>query len=390
LKGFNSHGAEYEETYSKYETNKTIRSHGQLEVVDEMDITTIRMKVCITCWKTQCICQNSSNDATASECSATVSGKSERKLPRVEVPQNIQHYVKTDGSPSKYTALRQGGRLAVPDDAPWQFTILFVGVDNGEKTDPDLNLKSEFEKIQQTYRESKVYHGSSRMFIKELLFSKWNEVLIEIRKEAPTMLQFGCHTKKGKGFELFRQIVDPHEMLDAIRSWNKSVREQSPPRPQIRIILSNACDSEDHARVLSEGVDFAIDHDASVEDKDAIDFSGIFVDCLFGYDSLMDNFNQAKSCSKGYRLFSCERDPRQFYLVHSRHLSATSSDNRLSSSGAATFPAGERPQDVSEGAGAAGMATSQYEIVAYLKKRGLVRIAERFCEDLGLEETLKT
>ncbi len=261
-----------------------------------------------------------------------------------------------------------------------------MGVDNGEKTDPDLNLKSEFEKIQQAYRESKVYHGSSRVLIKQLLFSKWSEVLIEIRKEAPTMLQFGCHTKKGKGFELFRQIVDPHKMLDAIRSWNKSVREQSPPRPQIRIILSNACDSEDHARVLLEGVDFAIGHDASVEDKDAIDFSGIFFDCLFGCDSLMDSFNQAKSCSKGYRLFSCERDPRQFYLVHSRHLSATASDNRLSVSGAATFPAGERPQDVSEGAGAAGMATSQYEIVAYLKKRGLVRIAERFCEDLGLEE----
>jgi hypothetical protein len=29
----------------------------------------------------------------------------------------------------------------------------------------------------------------------------------------------------------------------------------------------------------------------------------------------MDSFNQAKSCSKGYRLFFPERDPRQFYLV---------------------------------------------------------------------------
>ena len=88
------------------------------------------------------------------------------------------------------------------------------------------------------------------------------------------MLQFGCHTKKGKGFELFRQIVDPHEMLDAIRSWNKSAREQSPPRPEIRIIVSNACDSEEHARVLSEGVDFAIGHRAPVADESAIDFSG--------------------------------------------------------------------------------------------------------------------
>ncbi len=30
------------------------------------------------------------------------------------------------------------------DDAPWPFAILFVGVDNSEKTDPDLNLKTLF------------------------------------------------------------------------------------------------------------------------------------------------------------------------------------------------------------------------------------------------------
>jgi hypothetical protein len=42
----------------------------------------------------------------------------------------------------------------------------------------------------------------------------------------------------------------------------------------------------------------------------------------------------------------------------------------------------ERPQEVSEGAGP----TSQYEIVAYLKRRGLYRIAERVGEELGLED----
>jgi hypothetical protein len=163
-----------------------------------------------------------------------------------------------------------------PDDAPWPFTILFVGVDNGDKTDPDLNLKRELEKIEQAYRKSKVCHGSSRVLIKRILFSKSSELLIEIRKEAPTMLQFGCHAQKAKGFELFRQIVGPQEMLDAIRSWNKSARERSPPRPEIRIIVSNACDSEDQARVLSEVVDFAIGQRAPVADENAIDFSGIF------------------------------------------------------------------------------------------------------------------
>jgi hypothetical protein len=262
-----------------------------------------------------------------------------------------------------------------------------VGVDNGDKADPDLNLKRECERIEQAYRESKFYHASSRVLIKRLLFSKWSEVLIEIRKEAPTILHMGCHAQKGKGFELFRQIVDPHEMLDTIRCWNKSAREQSPPRPEIRIIVSNACDSEKHARVLSEVVDFAIGHRAPVADENAIDFSGIFFDCLFDCNSLMDSFNQAKSCSNGYQLFSPERDPRQFYLVHSWHLSATASDNRLSASGAATFSGRDRPQDVSEGAaGSADTTTYQYEVVAYLKERGFQRIAERLSEELSLEE----
>ena len=38
--------------------------------------------------------------------------------------------------------------------------------------------------------------------------------------------------------------------------------------------------------------------------------------------------------------------------------------------------AAERTQDVSEGAGSADTPTYQYEIVAYLKKKGLQRIAE--------------
>jgi hypothetical protein len=83
--------------------------------------------------------------------------------------------------------------------------------------------------------------------------------------------------------ELFRQIVDPHDMLEAIRNWNESAREQSPLRPEIRIIVSNGCDSEEHDRVLSEGVDFAIGHRAPVVQENATDFSGIFFDCIFRF-----------------------------------------------------------------------------------------------------------
>jgi hypothetical protein len=53
---------------------------------------------------------------------------------------------------------------------------------------------------------------------------------------------------------------------------------------------------------------------------------------------------------------------------------------------AVTVSARVLPEDVSEGAGSADTVTSQYEIVAYLKRQGLGRIAERVCEELGLEE----
>ena len=123
----------YEETYNKHETNKKIRSHGQIQVVGQMDITCIRKKSWLSCCKLECVCDGLGNDAARSS-------------------QNMElHvFVKKDGS-----------SLDRPDDAPWSFTILFVGVDNDEETDPDLNLKNEFEKIKQVYRESNVYHGSS-------------------------------------------------------------------------------------------------------------------------------------------------------------------------------------------------------------------------------------
>jgi hypothetical protein len=89
-----------------------------------------------------------------------------KERPQVEVSyinKKTQDLVKADGSP-----------LDRPDDAPWPFTILFVGVDNGEKTDPDLHLQREFERIEQAYREARVSKvGSSSVLIKWLRFSKW-------------------------------------------------------------------------------------------------------------------------------------------------------------------------------------------------------------------------
>jgi hypothetical protein len=68
----------------------------------------------------------------------------------------------------------------------------------------------------------------------------------------------------------------------------------------------------------------------------------------------MDSFNQAKSCSKGYRLFFPERDPRQFHLVppgmclRKRSTSSKHDSCEGSSSGAKRQKQGQAFADQSE------------------------------------------
>ena len=99
-------------------------------------------------------------------------------------------------------------------------------------------------------------------------------------------------------------------------SWNRDARNRSPPRPEIRLIVLNACESETLALDLTEGVDFAIGHRDPVDDGDAIDFSRLLYDRLFDGTTLLDSFNIARSCCKGYRLLA-NKDPGQFRLVPS-------------------------------------------------------------------------
>jgi hypothetical protein len=65
-----------------------------------------------------------------------------------------------------------------PAEAHWTLTVLFVGVDNGDKTDPDLQLTKEFNLIESAYKESALYHNANdRVHIKQIFFSKFAEVI---------------------------------------------------------------------------------------------------------------------------------------------------------------------------------------------------------------------
>jgi len=140
--------------------------------------------------------------------------------------------------------------------------------------------------------------------------------MMEIRKEQPTILHFGFHAQplEGSGFELFQETVKPRQILDAICSWNRDARGRTPARPDIRLIVLNACESDIHALDLTACVDFAIGHQRQVFDKDAAEFSRVMYDSIFDGATLLDSFHMARGCADGY-LLGGQRDPRDFRLL---------------------------------------------------------------------------
>ena len=266
-----------------------------------------------------------------------------------------QHRPNRDGGaeiPQDWSAL---GR---PDDAPFPFTILFVGVDNSDKTDPDLNLKAEFEKIEQAYRERLARDDPTRAVrIKRLYFTRFAEVVLEIRRESPSVVHFGCHAREKKGLELFKETVDTPTMVRSIEAWNRDARQQRPPQPPVRGIIYNSCESDMHALDMIDCVDFAIGHQDPVEDDRAVFFTALLYDGLFAGGTLLDSFDQAAAACPGYRLFA-RRDPRQFWLVNTQPATLSGSCRHESECN---------------------------ELIAFLTSKGLTAIAARFAQEMRLE-----
>ena len=275
-------------------------------------------------------------------CSISDGGLQEEGLSSICATMESRHKVKpADGAAKTLNSIPRApwiepdwSQFEAPASVPSKLTILFVGVDNGSAKDPDLKLQEEYNNIEQAYRESHISHCKPiRVVIKRLYFSNWNDVMMEIRKEQPTILHFGCHAQKGTGIELFQQTVKPRQIVDAISSWNSDARGRTPPRPDIRLIVLNACESDVHALDLTTCVDFAIGHQQPVLDKDAVQFSRVMYDCIFDGATLFDSFRMAKGCADGY-LLRGQQDPRNFrFFAHDEGVNKLKNHVSLNSSG---------------------------------------------------------
>ena len=128
--------------------------------------------------------------------------------------------------------------LKVPDETPaehWPYTILFVGANNQQN--PQLKLQAEYNAIKEKLgREFQDTREAPRL--EPIPYSTWFEVLDSITNHYPTAVHFGCHSEKNKGLALFRQIVDPGQMIPAIRAHNRLACKQG--KAALRFIITNS------------------------------------------------------------------------------------------------------------------------------------------------------
>ena len=129
--------------------------------------------------------------------------------------------------------------------------------------------------------------------LKHVAYSTWDEVMDEIQRCCPTVLHL----------QLFKDMVQPEMMLPSIKAWNEHAGRIG--CAQLRVIVVNACGSDEHAQKFAGCVDFEIGHAAPVKDKDALVFSETLYACVCQGMSLAVSFNTARSAtSPGYRMYA--------------------------------------------------------------------------------------
>ena len=234
-------------------------------------------------------------------------------------------------------------QMSAPEKMEFPFTILFVGVDNGDRQAPELNINEEFKKIDTALRLTRL---DKHIRIRQIFYSKWSEVMEAIMDEKPGVLQMGCHATK-RGLELFRTIVTP-DMIRQVRDWNEYARANN--LPQVRMVATNTCDSDGLAMEFAEFVDFVIGHVDEVDDADAVQFSSLLYKSILDACPLLLAFRMARSASDGYRLYASKNPAQMVFVGKSSHDAERES----------------------------------CELVVFLRSQGLEMIAERFSQSLGM------
>jgi len=191
------------------------------------------------------------------------------------------------------------------------------------------------------------------------------------------ILHFACHGDES-AWSLFEQDLAAQDLEKFIASWTASGK-------RLRVVIANACNSNHIAQALSKYVDFVIGHATTVRDEDAVAFARE----LYGYvgagDSLGLDFDAAKIVSNPYCMAGL-KNAANFKLTQPsisstriilgvEPLAVTTVDLHVNALESST-----RCMDPDE-----LNAAHCNELIRFLKDEGLISVAARFSEQMGME-----
>jgi len=139
-------------------------------------------------------------------------------------------------------------KMPPPPKPPWRYTILFVDANGDGIRNDQISLKEEYEMIQNSLW--RVYgEAAVKPLLKLIPYSTWNEVMEVLMREYPTVVHFGCHSSQEEGLALIQRSVSAEDMIGNIEACNLLAFQKE--KPGVRVIVLNACESNEHAQQLS-------------------------------------------------------------------------------------------------------------------------------------------
>jgi hypothetical protein len=188
-----------------------------------------------------------------------------------------------------------------PAAPPQRPTIMFLGINtSGEAT---LSVHKEYTCIRNELEErvEKAEQCCNDRFVLDLdCFNTSNNLLKRLGKLKPAVLHLACHGESD-GLHFYGSFVKGQALFKCVQLLSRSKDGRAP-----RVVVVNACNSENVAQELAECVEFVIGHAGLLPDDEAIGFSEAFYGQLAEGSAVSDAFDAActPASREGYQLFA--------------------------------------------------------------------------------------
>lgn len=207
-----------------------------------------------------------------------------------------------------------------------EIRLLFIAAN---QSDPNWNRLSLDEESRQIEQKIALAQARDRFVIKKLLSVRWNDLQQELQNFNPHIVHFSGHG--GDEGQLYFLLEDgqPHPVRTrAIRLLFSTLKDDPAVDCALRLVVFNACYSEEQATAVVENIDFAIGMSREIGDDVAVAFSAAFYTSIAGKRPIKTAFNYGRAAveafdldhldeAEAFKLFSREGvDARTLVLVN--------------------------------------------------------------------------